>query len=394
MAFFERFPDAEKASRRFIDFVCKEIENLHIKNYLEENNAERDFILANVFNLRSTQYLFEYYHEKAAASAKETEMLWMTMELMGQQVKWHTKGQMKEDMMQLRALLRQKYEYTNLNYYQQLAQHYSAVSALYIDDNQKENFFKDLLPEEAELLELVEKSPSPFLAAQFSLALARFNFRNEEKLNLYLDKTEALVALMDIKDIMYERAKRSIYYLRILSGIHYGAVLKKLIEYSSEIVRINQSHAYKDSVSFFLYLMLLLLDGQLNVVLSKRKKFDAFYFDETNSAYPDFLDALLYFIKNEQDEALQLLNNLSYAQSDYVALWSKLLVLKIHSDLGNERLLKNLIGRANSYLDQHKGKFFTYETSAKVLACHKAVLTGQKKDKNEGLFVFFQKLLP
>ena len=394
MPYFKKYPDSEKASRRFADFACKEIENLLIRNYLEENNPERDFILANIFNLRTTQPLFDYYHDKAAESAKSSDLLWMSMELISQQIKWHTKGQMKADMIQLRNLLKQKYEYADLNYFQQLVQHYSTFSALYIDDSHKDDFFNGLLPEEAQIQELIQKSPTPDIAVQFMLALARFNFRNKIKLFEYIVQAGKLINEIPVSNIMKLRVLRSLNYLRILAGIHYGDDIKSLIIFSNEVVAINQQYNYKDSVSFFLNLMLLLLDNKRTEAFSKRKKFDSFYFDERNSVYPEFIDALDAFLKNDTDKALILLNELSYSHIDYVALWSKLMVLKIQSDLGSHRLVKNLIGRANSYLEQHKGKFFTYDVSSKIVSYYKMFLTNKPAQKPSGLFVFFDKLLP
>jgi hypothetical protein len=393
MPYFERYPDSEKASRRFADFACKEIENLLIKNYLEEQQPERDYLLANIFNLRTTQPLFVYYHDKAVQSSQTTDVQWMTMELISHQIKWHTKGQLKEDMNMLRNLLKQKYEYANLNYYQQLAQHYSTLSALYLDDSQKDDFFKDLLPEENQLLELKTNSPSKDIAAQFLLALARFNFRNRGKLYDYIEMAGELIAEIQ-NDSLRLRVQRSLNYLRILAGIHYGDELSSLVRYSNEVVSINQQYQYKDSVSFFLNLLFLLLNKEKKAVYSKRKKFDRFYFDETNDVYPKFINALDAFLNKDMDKALQLLNELSYSQSDYVALWSKLMALKIHTDLGNTRLVKNLIGRANSYLDHHKGKFFTYEVSSEIVKYYKHFLQEKPIAKPNGYFVFFDMLLP
>jgi hypothetical protein len=369
-SFFEAYPDSEKAQRRFIDFACKEIENLLLVNYLKKNNSENDFLLSRIFNERNSQQLFSYYNEKAQDSAEKNDNPWILSELSDQKIKWLSRGQMKDDMISLRILLNEKYQFDNLKYYQNLSQYFSTISALYLDDNSAFNnaYLHNIL---SELNELTQKSPNLFLKAQFLLASARFNFGDKQKLDNLLNDAENIISDLINNETQFERLKRSIFYIRILSGINYGESLQKLIGFSNEVLRINRKYSYKDSVSYFLNTMFLLLNNDTEMALKQRQNFDEIYFDESNKSYSYFLDALFYFLNKNYESALEILNILSYAKSDYVAIWSKLMVIKIHSNLANHRLIKNLLIRVYKYTKEHHSKNFTQKVSIEILNSYK-----------------------
>jgi hypothetical protein len=367
---FENYSDAAKAQRRFIDFASKEIENILIADYLNNKPQEKSFFLAKIFNERNSQELFSHYNESAKVSAEKVNNLWMLSELSDYKIKWLSRGQVKEDMKLLRILLNGKYNLEKDNYFQQLSQYYSTISALYLDDNNVVSD-DDLQNIQLELNELTQKSPNPFFKAQFLLASARFNFGAKQKLDNLLNEAEKIISDLTKNESQYERLKRSIYYIRILSGINYGDNLLKLIDFSNEVLRINRKYAYKDSVSYFLNTMFLILNKDLEMALKQRLNFDEIYFDDSNRFYSFFLDALYYFLNENYESALEILNNLSYAESDYVALWSKLMVIKIHSNLGNDRLFKNLLVRMYKYLKDHHSRNFTQKVSVEILNSYK-----------------------
>ena len=363
---FENYSDAAKAQRRFIDFASKEIENILIANYLNNKAQEKSFFLAKIFNERNSQELFSHYNESAKVSAEKFNSLLMLSELSDHKIKWLSRGQMKDDMQTLRILLIQKYQFDQLNYYQQLFQYYSTLSALYIDDNSVISE-RHLTLTILELKDLSEKSPTLFFKAQFLLALARFNFRNKSKLDNSLREVQKIISRLKENETEFERVLRSFYYISILAGIYYGEDLQNLINFSEEVIRINKKHNYKDSVSYFLNIMFLQLNKDFESAEALRKKYDKNYFDESNQSYADFLDALYLFLNGSFDAALDILNSLSYDHSEYVSLWSRLMVIKIHSSFKNDRLLKNLLSRTNKYLKDHKEMFFLNTVSAEIL---------------------------
>ncbi len=198
------------------------------------------------------------------------------------------------------------------------------------------------------------------------MALARFNFRNKSKLDNSLREVQKIISRLKENETEFEPVLRSFYYISILAGIYFGEDLQNLINFSEEVIRINKKHNYKDSVSYFLNIMFLQLNKDFESADTLRKKHDKYYFDEINQSYADFLDALYLFLNGSFDIALDILNNLSYDHCEYVSLWSRLMVIKIHSSYKNERLLKNLLSRINKYLKDHKEMFFLNTVSAKI----------------------------
>jgi hypothetical protein len=130
----------------------------------------------------------------------------------------------------------------------------------------------------------------------------------------------------------------------------------------------------------------------MELALKQRQNFDEIYFDDSNRFYSYFLDALYYFINENYESALEILNNLSYAESDYVALWSKLMVIKIHSNLGNDRLIKNLLLRVHKYIKDHHSRNFTQKVSVEILNSHKKKSEAHSFTHKNKLFELFELL--
>lgn len=392
---FKNLPDTQKALRRFIDFACKEIENLSIYNYLQENKGSRDFILTNVYSFNSSSYLFHYYHGKAQKSSSEEGAFWREkIVLTNQKLQWYSKGQTRQDYQKIKELILQKNQLNHEGYYSELVVHYSTLSGIYLEDNTEIKFFQDFIPSEEDFQLIIDQSPKPYYTAQLYLSKARFVFRDKEKLYSNIVLSESILTQMDSSSLAYHRLNRSLNYLQVLGGMNYGAPLEEVLNNSRIVFNVNQRYEYKDSVSFFMHQMLLMLANEWQEMRMKRRKFAEFYFDESNEMYPQFLEGLEYFLEGQEEKALLILNALSYSSSHYVALWSKLIVLKIHADLGSQHLMKKLIDRANRYLKNNAGKCFTQEVSSQLILGFKRNLNLEFLSINTELFHFFKLLIP
>lgn len=393
--YFQDLPDGEKTLRRFIDFACKEIENLQIQNYLNEHGSARDFLLVQVYNFDSSAYLFHYYHDKAVQSNQKEGNYWREiLELYHQKIQWHFRGQSRKDYQQIKHYILEKHRLNEEGYYSELCMHYNTLSGMYLEDNHDLDEFSGLIPSEESFELLIRNSPKPSYASQLYLAQARFSFRDAQELEIYISKAEVCCKQIADDAINFERVNRSILYLRILAGMNYFAPMNELLEQSQVVFEVNQKYAYKDSVSFFLHQMLLMLAGDWEQMRRKRRKYADFYFDESNVFYPQFLEGLECFLLEEDEKALLLLNILSYASSHYVALWSKLIVLKIHAELGNWRLAKKLIDRANYYLKNNVGKIFTRVAAEQLVTVYTALVQKESLPKTAQKFYFFELLMP
>jgi hypothetical protein len=393
--FFSHLPDKTKALRRFTDFACKEIENLRIRQHIENNPHIKAFLLADVFNQRNSAILFNHYSQNAKDILSDTNEWFLKSEIIDYEIKWLTRGQLKEDFIKLKTAIIKKNEYNQYNYYEHLVSHYSTISAIFLDDSQDKDFFENLKLTDLELEEYIRKSPSPYYSAQFCLARARFAFREENTLRRLLERAESFLEQLDNKqDIEYRRIRRSINYVWILTIFNYGGDLKATISLSELIIQTNQTYHYKDSISYFLHILLLMLDEQWKRVEELQNLQNSFYFDGSNEVYPQFLMGFEWFLKGRKKEALLIFNDLSYSKSHYIAVWSKLLVMKMHSDLGNMRLLKNLLDRTNYYLIQNKDKLFLHQPSSKLISIYQSFINKKPIENPKNIFCFFRKLLP
>ena len=358
--------EQDKVLRRFIDFSSKEIENQKIKNFLDKNPKERNFILTEVYKKPSTEVLFEKYNQKTQVLSEKVEDVWTQKACVDKNIllKYNTKK--KKDFNELKKLLLFKNKLTHSVYHQNLAEVYELYSKLFFDDtNVREEMGQLELSEEdiSSLILLAGKSPQ---AIEYKIAQLRMRFFEDD--NLLKDLTE-LNNLFDEVDADPKIIKRLMAKKLLLTTRYkFSKGVEENDKESTETVKLNEAINFKNDTGVFYYLLYKLFNNPQIDINNEIKKLNLKYFKSDTLYLLEFVFAAQELLNKNYSGAIKWLNNLSYAPNYYISMWSRLMEIKAHYEKDNISFCENLFNRAVRQYQNNTSRKFTQESNAYILA--------------------------
>ena len=140
--------ELDKKQRRWVDFACKEVEKLVIKNRLE-NNQIYNHELSRIFDSRNHEDLTVYYNKKAIEEATQKRDYNTLVAEYDISLRWLGRNQSNPNVAKISKLLMLRKEATELHYHENMSYFYSVSSALYID-NPGDVSYKRIVPAPSE----------------------------------------------------------------------------------------------------------------------------------------------------------------------------------------------------------------------------------------------------
>lgn len=358
--------EQDKKQRRWIDFACKEIENQFINNHIAES-SKRNFELANIFDKRNNEDLTNYYNKLSLHSAQADNDAPSLINGYDMQLRWLGRNQTKKNIGAIGSLLLKRKEVTDQSYHEAMAYFYTVSSALYID-NPNDAAYREIAPSKHQFSELRHSAKEGHSYILYLLAEVRFNFYNRKIFEKQLK--EAFGALedshIDLKTKNF--LERNCLYIKITGGLYYNFDMQSMIADAEKMFEIMLSYKIYDSIGYFLYLFLLLVDKKPEQYDRLVKKYNTMFYSLENKDYFLFLESFRLYQGRKSEQAIANLLHTSYSNSLYVAAWSRLLEIKIHSEDRDHRLVKVIIDRAKRFLKIHEGNRLIYEPMMSFLS--------------------------
>ena len=383
--------EQEKKQRRWVDFACKEIEQLLLKNHFAESDA-RHYQLANLFDKRNHEELTTYYNEQSLQTASDEKNLNSILNGYDIQLRWLSRNQTKANIAQIGSLLVKRKQATELSYHEAMSYFYSVSSALYID-NPNAEAYKKIMPDEQQLLALRNDTSDEYSQILYLLAQTRFSFYQQPLFEQHLKETFIAIHNGKLNEGDKHRLERSCLYLRITGGLYYGFDLKKMIKHAEDMLVIMLRYKIYDSVGFFFLLFFVLVDNNLSKYDALLKKHKSAFFNNENTDYPLFLESLRIYLKEGSDKALGNLQKTCYSKSLYVAAWSKLLEIKIHAERNDDRFVKVLTTKAKRFIKTNSDHRLIAEPVLHVLNAFDQKKDDKIKKNNHTLFAYYAMFL-
>lgn len=360
--------EKDKIIRRFVDFSVKEIEGQKLREYLMSDQLIRNYLLSRIYQKPDTQPLFRNYLSKTRSFANKQDDPLIRGYCIDHEIIQKGKSQKKRDQIEIRDLLLEKNNLIQSEYHNKLSEVYNVLSGLFLNDKDIVLELENLMLEDSEIDALVKLSSGNPVAIEYKIAQSRFNFEDEQQLNKYISEAESLLEQCEGSEEQIEKLQRRIMFLKMIDGFHYGADLTQLQAWADEVVALDKKYNHQKSLAAFYQLLIRLLNGvNPEEVLDQIEVYAAQYFEEENQYMVEFLQAYSYFLQHDFKRSLRLLNNLSYAPNFYIAIWSRLLEIRIHCEKENFSLCESLVERANRQMNVNKGKLFTYNSNAATL---------------------------
>ena len=379
--------EQDKKQRRWIDFACKEIENQFINDHFAES-PKRNFELANIFDKRNHEDLTNYYNKLSLQSAEAGNDAPSLINGYDIQLRWLGRNQTQKNIGAIGSLLLKRKEVTEQFYHEAMAYFYTVSSALYID-NPNDKAYLEIASTKNSFLELRNTAKDSYNHILYLLAEARFNFYNRRVFENQLKEISRTIedSHLDLNSKRY--LERNCLYLKISGGLYYNFDIQSMIADAEKMFEIMLSYKIYDSVGYFLYLFLLLINKKLEQYDRLAKKYNTTFYSVENKDYFLFLESLRLYQGRKSEQAIANLLHTSYSHSLYVAAWSRLLEIKIHSEDGDNRLVKVLIDRAKRFLKTHKGNRLIYEPMMSFLLLFEDKKTQKTKAEQPKYFVYY-----
>lgn len=383
--------EQDKKQRRWVDFACKEIENLLLRNFYTENE-KRNHELSQLFDKRDNHDLTAYYNEKAIATARKNNWLDILISEYDTELRWLSRNQTSTHVERIGWVLNKRLAATQLRYHEAMSYFYTVSSALYIDNPVKIARITTI-PGASGFNALKTSATDDYSKVLYSLAEARYNFYDRKKFELILQKCFQLLPDTNLSEKEKQVLKRSLLYVRITAGIFYGYPITAMRKDAQEMFELSVQNKFHDTTGFFLLLFFLLIEGEMQKHDEYLRTYKAKMFIKGTEDYLNFLQAFHYYLDGKNRQAVNLLLDTSYSNSMYIALWSRVLEISIHRKDGDLRLCQVLISRTKRFLKKNNHHNIVCEPVSAFLKVNELLL--RKKSPPAALqgFAYYQRLV-
>jgi hypothetical protein len=352
--------EKDKTLRRFIDFSIKEIEQVKLKNFLQEDQLLRHFLLSRIYESKGDSSIEKRYLERTGELSEQLNDRFMKAYYVDRMVDHTSRTHTKKEMKILRELLSEKNNLIQKSYHAELARVYDLLSVIQFEDNDLAQGLSGLVLKDDEvevLLSLAAGSPEEI---DYLIARARFSFFEPKRFQS--DVSQAMQSIKKIRDGREkERLNRKIAFLRCQHAFHFGESPAKLQEYARPL------EGSANGLELFYFHLFRILDlHSRKKALPEPRELAKLPMEPENYFRIEFLQAFVFFLRGEASACIKLFNQLSYVANFQVSTWSRLMELRIHLNKGNLNLCDSLSGRLLRHFQGNKGKDFTLSSSKEL----------------------------
>ena len=351
--------EQDRKQRRWVDFACKEVENMLLKNRSELDDT-RYFQLSGIFDQRNHAELTAYYNELAIHNAEKHHALNNLIIAYDIELRWLSRNQSNQNVKKIGNLLQKRKEVTERAYHTEMSYFYGVSSSLYID-NPGDEAYQSIIPGKNEFEQLQKKATDEYSRILYALAETRFNFYNRKKFEALLQTAFNMVEHCGLDERAQRMLERNCRYLSITGALYYGAPVPGMVADAKRMLEIMLVNNLHDTVGFFFLLFFLLIDNDLPTYEALLKKHKQVFFTEDENDYLFFLKVFHLYRKGDTGQALRKLLQFNYSGNPYVGAWSRLLEIHIYVQQGDTRLAQLQIERAKRFLKSNRAHKIIYD---------------------------------
>ncbi len=348
--------------RRFSDFAIKQIEELKISRFLQNNSKLRSLVLSNVYDKPETADVMEGYLETLGNISSKEQDLDLRNYYLSKSIELKPQSQTVKSVNAWRKLISERAELIESRYKADKAELFDLVSISYLDNGTD---YKELVQShrEEEGLNEISLELEKLNAASYKIADARITFNNLDQSLKALREAEELIGPVNNRDTRKLALKRKVTYVEFLLNFHNGGDADNLIGLIDDVLAADRLLNKEDLKILFYRAALAALNGEEHSTLKSLES----KVDQDSQYMVDFVKALLHLYKGEYRKAKRLFHEVSYSGNPYVASWGRVADIVINTRLGNDDLVRSLLQRANRHLDKHRNRVYSLNSSAVVL---------------------------
>ncbi|HLP53315.1 MAG TPA: hypothetical protein VK154_20640 [Chitinophagales bacterium] len=381
---FKSQQEADKYIRRWIDYSCKEIEALIIKNTFSAP-ANRYHQLASHYDALNNSTLAHYYTFEAIAIAEAQDDHQTLIDMYDIQLRWLGRNQNKQNIRQIDALLGKRKKAAERAYHKAMSYFYTVCSSLYIDNPYNQAYIK-ITPDKQEFENLRNGTDDEYSQILYTLSEVRFSFYNKPVFERSIKNLFNQIASSGLTTKQKEYLERSCRYIRVIGGLYYGYSIDVMIADTERILDIMLKNRIYDTVSFFFLLFFLLIKNDVSRYNFLLNKYGTVFFSNTSNDYLLLLQVLKDYKTCNDFLMPEALQQASYSTNLYVAAWSKLLELATYKN--STRLHASLVKRIKRFNKLNNTLKIINHPLTILLEC-----IDSKKNVSPAIFEYYQWVL-
>lgn len=373
--FWPNSPDNDLKFRRISMFVASHFESVIIDSYLHKETAEKSALLARAVEKRGNLLLMQHYYNKVYQEGKKSSDRTSQIRGLNGKLRMSYASQNEKDLEDALRLNEELLESLNLDYQSKLVDYYYNSSNIYLEQNVLLAHKKEQLCDA--IKDCLSRINHSVFRASLFLSLAKFNYNNS-LLNEYLELANDALLTVKEKDKAYWDLQRKIKFLELRLHFFSGKDLEYLMDLSDNVVDEFVGYSIINNNVLFYKILFLILKGELAVAQNMLKESNI-YFQGDSVILKQFLLALLQERLGEDKKALQLLNQLIYTDNYLVAIFSRLLYIRILLRRERSTLLKTTIQSTQRILKKNQHNPLGKEAHQSVLSYFKKMSNSSKK---------------
>ena len=377
--------------RRLNHFITEQIELVIIESYLEKNTIAKNSILANSLEKNGNIQLVKNYYQSVYKSAQIEKNSTLQITSIEGLIKLSSYTQSNEDLEKTLLLSEQFIQVLAKIQSAKTADYYATISTIYLEKTGIVQLKKDQLI--LAILQLLTTENDELNRASLFASLAKLHV-NEGSFYHYFNKAKEILNSIETNTSTTITIKQHFLFLELRIEFFSGATIQKLKEIINAFSLHNDGNSNFNLNSIFYRILFLILENQTEIADIEIKENESIYKGE-NLIYIQFLKALNYYLKNEKKKSIRLLNELVYSNNYFFSAFSRLLLIKIQSEIGDRHLCKSYITSTQNYLKQNKDNILGKDSNQYVLNQLKKIYSTKKvkEEKNEKLSILHQFIL-
>lgn len=349
--------------RRLSSFFVEQIEKLILETYLESSTSIKNILMAQALGKGGNIYLLNHYYEKAYSKAIEEEDYYYQMIGLKGKIRMSYTSQNEKDLAKALDLNEELLRVLRHANNDKVAEYYFNISNIYLEKNSLVSDQKDEL--EAQIKKYIDRFDYPVNKASLYVSLAKLNFNNES-LTTYFQKAKEILYSVEQRNKDFHALDRKIRFLELRLLFFAGTENSRLLQVSDEIMQHFQGFSIINNNTLFYKILFTIFDDQLDLAEQLLEE-NSIFFGGEGKITSSFLRALIHEKKEEYKEAIQLLQTLIYTTNYFLAVFSRLLYIKIQIDRGKESMIKPLVDSTQRLLIQNSGNPLGKEAHQYVL---------------------------
>jgi hypothetical protein len=342
--------DNEQKFRRLSLFVCEQFEIILIEHYLSENSAIKNSLIVRSIEQKGNLSLIKHYYEKLYKEASEKNHTGLKIQGLHGKIRMNYASQVESELKEALRANEELLTILNEDYQKRMVEYYYQCSNIYLEQNhllvdKKENLNSSI----SNFLNSVNK---PILRASLYLSLAKLNYDNK-KLSEFLENANCELKNAVKQDREYEDIHRKIKFLELRLNFFSGKSLNYLLTLSEKVVDSFDKYSIINNNLLFYRLLFLILNSEFDKV-DEFLNDKSLFFQGDSKIHRLFLQALYFERLGDLKKSTKILNEIMYSENYLVAVFSRLLFLKILTSKGKSSLYTSSVESTKRIINKNK----------------------------------------